>query len=82
MQVVGVNSVDKQHNFHRYLREAAVLPLYDAGNFGMQRRRVHGVMADASFDPRAIMNDQAIEFTKRWRASEPSGPDQLKESRD
>ena len=42
----------------------AVLPLYDAGNFGMQRRRVHGVMADSSFDPRAIMNDQAIEFTK------------------
>ena len=39
--------------FHRYLREAAVLPLYDAGNFGMQRRRVHGVMADPSFDPRA-----------------------------
>jgi acyl-CoA dehydrogenase len=64
MQVVGVNSVDKQHNFHRYLREAAVLPLYDAGNFGMQRRRVHGVMADASFDPRAIMNNQEIEFTK------------------
>jgi nitroalkane oxidase len=64
MQVVGVNSVDKQHNFHRYLREAAVLPLYDAGNFAMQRRRVHGVMADASFGPRAIMNDQTIEFTK------------------
>ena len=56
--------MDKQHNFHRYLREAAVLPLYDAGNFGMQRRRVHGVMADPSFDPRAVMDDQAIEFTK------------------
>jgi hypothetical protein len=32
--------------FEKYLREAAVLPLYDAGNFGMQRRRVHGVLAD------------------------------------
>ena len=64
MQVVGVNAVDKQHQFHRYLREAAVLPLYDAGNFGMQRRRVHGVMADPSFDPRAVMEDKAIEFTK------------------
>ena len=64
MQVVGVNAVDKQHNFHRYLREAAVLPLYDAGNFGMQRRRVHGVMADPSFNPRAVMDDEAIEFTK------------------
>jgi acyl-CoA dehydrogenase len=64
MQVVGVNSVDRQHSFDRYLREAAVLPLYDAGNFGMQRRRVHGVMADATFNPRAVMDDEAIEFTK------------------
>ena len=51
MQVVGVNSVDRKHSFDRYLREAAVLPLYDAGNFGMQRRRVHGVMADAVVQP-------------------------------
>ena len=64
MQVVGVNSVDKQYLFERYLREASILPLYDAGNFGMQRRRVHGVMADPSFNPRAIMDDEAIEFTK------------------
>ena len=64
MQVVGVNSVDRKHQFDRYLREAAVLPLYDAGNFGMQRRRVHGVMADPSFNPRAVMDDEAIEFTK------------------
>jgi hypothetical protein len=46
MQVVGVNGVDKRHLFGKYLREAAALPLYDAGNFGMQRRRVHGVLAD------------------------------------
>ena len=64
MQVVGVNSVDRKHQYDRYLREAAVLPLYDAGNFGMQRRRVHGVMADPSFNPRAVMDDEAIEFTK------------------
>ena len=32
--------------YESYLREAAILPLYDAGNFGMQRRRVHGVMAE------------------------------------
>ena len=50
--------------YDRYLREAAVLPLYDAGIFGMQRRRVHGVMADPSFNPRAVMDDEAIEFTK------------------
>lgn len=64
MQVVGVNSVDKQHMFEKYLREASILPLYDAGNFGMQRRRVHGVLASPDFDPRAIMDDTAIEFTK------------------
>jgi len=50
--------------FERYLREASILPLYDAGNFGMQRRRVHGVMADPAFNPRAIMENETIEFTK------------------
>lgn len=64
MQVVGVNSVDRKHRFERYLREAAILPLYDAGNFGMQRRRIHGVMAHSAFDPRAVMNNDAVEFTK------------------
>jgi alkylation response protein AidB-like acyl-CoA dehydrogenase len=64
MQVVGVNSADKQHNFEKYLREAAILPIYDAGNFGMQRRRVHGVLASPDFDPRALMDDTAIEFKK------------------
>jgi len=64
MQVVGVNAVDKKHMFERYLREASILPLYDAGNFGMQRRRVHGVMADPAFNPRAIMENETIEFTK------------------
>lgn len=64
MQVVGVNSADKQHMFEKYLREAAILPIYDAGNFGMQRRRVHGVLASPDFDPRALMDDTAVEFTK------------------
>ena len=50
--------------FEKYLREATILPLYDAGNFGMQRRRVHGVIAHPDFNPRALMDDEAIEFTK------------------
>ena len=37
---------------------------YDAGNFGMQRRRVHGVMSDPAFNPRAMMDDEPIEYTK------------------
>jgi acyl-CoA dehydrogenase len=64
MQVVGVNSVDRRHPFEKLLREATIFPLYDAGNFGMQRRRVHGVMSDPSFNPRALMDDEPIEYTK------------------
>jgi acyl-CoA dehydrogenase len=64
MQVVGVNSLDKQHDFEKLLREAAVFPLYDAGNFGMQRRRVHGVLASPDFNPRALMEDEFVPFTK------------------
>jgi acyl-CoA dehydrogenase len=69
MQVVGVNSADKQHMFEKYLREAAIFPIYDAGNFGMQRRRIHGVMADPSFNPRALMDDEYVEFTKSMEPS-------------
>ena len=76
MQVVGVNSLDRQHMFEKYLREAALFPLYDAGNFGMQRRRVHGVMADPSFNPRALMDDEPIEFTKAMETIDTiPGPD-------
>jgi nitroalkane oxidase len=64
MQVVGVNSVDRQHPFEKLLREVTILPLYDAGNFGMQRRRVHGVMSDPSFNPRAVMDDEPMDYTK------------------
>jgi nitroalkane oxidase len=64
MQVVGVNSVDRKNPFEKLLREATILPIYDAGNFGMQRRRVHGVMTDASFNPRALMDDEPIQYTK------------------
>jgi acyl-CoA dehydrogenase len=64
MQVVGVNSLDKQHEFEKLLREAAVFPLYDAGNFGMQRRRVHGVLANPDYNPRALMDDEFVPFTK------------------
>jgi acyl-CoA dehydrogenase len=64
LQAVGTNSVDRTHNFERYLREATIFPLYDAGNLGMQRRRIHGVLASSSFNPRAVVDDEFIEFTK------------------
>jgi acyl-CoA dehydrogenase len=68
--VVGVNSVDKRHMFEKYLREATILPLYDAGNFGMQRRRVHGVLAHPDFNPRALMEDEFVEFTKEMETTD------------
>src|ERR687897_815393 len=70
MQVVGVNSVDRNHPFEKLLREATILPLYDAGNFGMQRRRVHGVMCDATFNPRAVMDDLPQDYTKTMEVTD------------
>jgi alkylation response protein AidB-like acyl-CoA dehydrogenase len=64
MQIVGVNSLELQNGYAKILREAAVLPIYDGGNMGMQRRRVHGILADPEFNPRAIMEDEYVEFGK------------------
>jgi alkylation response protein AidB-like acyl-CoA dehydrogenase len=64
MQIVGVNSLSTEHKFGKYLREAAVLPIYDGGNMGMQRRRVHGIIAEENFNPRAIMDDDFVKFEK------------------
>ncbi|WP_433503605.1 acyl-CoA dehydrogenase family protein [Pseudonocardia halophobica] len=64
MQIVGVNSLERKAGFGKILREASVLPIYDGGNMGMQRRRVHGILADPLFNPRAIMEDEYVEFGK------------------
>jgi alkylation response protein AidB-like acyl-CoA dehydrogenase len=64
MQAMGVNSLDKAHPIEKFLREAAVFPLYDAGNIGMQMRKIWGVMLDPDFDPRAIAESRAIPFKK------------------
>jgi acyl-CoA dehydrogenase len=31
---------------------------------GMQRRRIHGILASPEFNPRALMNDEEVTFTK------------------
>ena len=50
-------------------------PALRRGQLRMQRRRVRGVMADRSFNPRALMDDEPIEFTKAMERSTPSlGP--------
>ena len=64
MQVMGVNALDRRHPMERFLREALVFPLYDAGNIGMQMRKIWGVMADPDYDPRAIADSRPIEFKK------------------
>jgi nitroalkane oxidase len=64
MQAMGVNALDRAHPVEKYLREAAVFPLYDAGNIGMQMRKIWGVMLDPEFDPRAIADSRAIKFKK------------------
>jgi nitroalkane oxidase len=64
MQAMGVNSLDKTHPMEKFLREAAVFPLYDAGNIGMQMRKIWGVMLDPDFDPRAITESRAMPFKK------------------
>jgi hypothetical protein len=64
MQVMGVNSLDRSHPLEKYLREAAVFPLYDAGNLGMQMRKIWGVMLDPDFDPRAIADTKPMKFKK------------------
>ncbi len=64
MQAMGVNSLDRTHPIEKYLREAAVFPLYDAGNIGMQMRKIWGVMLDSDFDPRAIADTRPMPFKK------------------
>jgi nitroalkane oxidase len=64
MQIMGVNSLDRKHPIERYMRESMVFPLYDAGNLGMQVRKIWGVMLDESFDPRAFAQSDPIVFTK------------------
>jgi alkylation response protein AidB-like acyl-CoA dehydrogenase len=65
MRVMGVNSYDRRsHPLDKYMRDVICFPIYDAGNMGMQRRKIWGVMASPDFNPRALMDNEAIEFTK------------------
>ena len=79
MQVVGVNALDKACPLEKCLREEVTFPLYDAGNLGMQRRKIWGVMSDPSFDPRAYMDNKPIEFTKAMEGTGLEPPAQAAE---
>ncbi len=64
MQIVGVNALDRNNPLEKYARDSMVFPLYDAGNMGMQRRKIWGVMADPDFNPRAFAENEPVAFKK------------------
>jgi hypothetical protein len=60
-----VNSYDRRsHPLDKYMRDVLCFPIYDAGNMGMQRRKIWGVMAHPGFNPRAFVDNAAVPFTK------------------
>jgi alkylation response protein AidB-like acyl-CoA dehydrogenase len=78
MRVMGVNSYDrKSQPLDKYMRDVLCFPIYDAGNMGMQRRKIWGVMASSQFNPRAFMDNEEIRFTKNMEGigSETSRPE-------
>jgi nitroalkane oxidase len=65
MRVMGVNSYDRRsHPIDKLMRDVLCFPIYDAGNMGMQRRKIWGALAHPNFNPRAFMNDEEFCFTK------------------
>jgi hypothetical protein len=46
------------------MRDVLCFPIYDAGNMGMQRRKIWGVMAHEDFNPRAFVDNEPIPFLK------------------
>jgi hypothetical protein len=74
MRAMGVNSLDRVHPLERYLREAAVFPLYEAGDIGMQMRKIWGVMLDKDFDPRAIADSRPMPFKRSMEGAGTDSP--------
>ena len=64
MRLVGINSYLLDYPLERHMRDVLCFPIYDAGNMGMQRRRLHGIMADKDYNPLAFMDNLAIPFKK------------------
>jgi nitroalkane oxidase len=62
MQVVGVTSLDREHPMERFMRDSMVLPIYDGGNIGMQRRKVWSAMVDSEFNPRGLAENDWFVF--------------------
>lgn len=66
MRVMGINSYDRgTHPLDKFMRDVLCFPIYDAGNMGMQRRKIWGVMSAEDFNPRAFVDNEPIKFTKQ-----------------
>lgn len=64
MRLVGINSYNKEYVLEKCMRDCLCFPIYDAGNMGMQRRRLHGIMAHGSYDPMSLARNLRQEFVK------------------
>lgn len=76
MKLVGINSYLTDYPLEKCMRDALCFQIYDAGNMGMQRRRVHGMMAHPSYNPMALAHNLKQEFVKAMHGidSEPGHP--------
>ena len=54
MRVVGINSYLHDYPLQKHMRDVLCFPIYDAGNMGMQRRRLHGLFASPNYNPLAF----------------------------
>jgi alkylation response protein AidB-like acyl-CoA dehydrogenase len=64
LYLMGVNGYVKDHPIERHLRDALGLPISDAGNMGVRRRQLHGMMLHPEYDPNATVNNKLMPFDK------------------
>ena len=62
--MIGVNALDRANYFEKFLGKATVFRVYDAGNIGMQMRKIWGLLLEEDFDPRAIADSGSVKFKK------------------
>lgn len=64
LYLMGVNGYVRDHPIERHLRDALGLPISDAGNMGVRRRQLHGLLLHPDYDPNAIVNNKFLPFDK------------------
>lgn len=73
MKLMGINSYIKDYSLEKHMRDALCFPIYDAGNMGMQRRRLHGIMMHETYDPMALARNLRQDFVKAMHGAD-AGP--------